>query len=151
MKTFKLFALILAFAPLSLQAQAPSKACDESQEITVTMTVAIDDATLKDLKAKNVEELTLTPTIDLSWDKAFSLKNGEKITLKDTGEALAEDLEEGLLVTYPKGEEDIVYAYCYMDEEALKGELPKDLKLTLSPVLGSCKVDVVSTQCPKKK
>jgi hypothetical protein len=148
-----LFAFMLVFLPVALHGEEGPKPslCDSDQKIPINITTAIESSVLKELKAKGVQELNLMPVMDFAWTKSFPLKEGASVTLKDTADLLTTDVQMGLVVTYKKGEEEILYAYCQVDLEDLKGEFPKDLKIHLSPILHNCKIDVVSTQCPKKK
>lgn len=155
MNYIRLFILCLTLGSQALYAEETSEAsetslCDPEKEITTNITIGIDAPIIKDLKARGVQELVLTPVMDFSWEKTFSLKNEAVIAVQGVADDITIDMQMGLLVAYKKGEEDLLYAYCQVENEDLKGEFPEDLKLHLNPALNQCVIEVVKTQCPPK-
>ncbi len=144
-----LCSLALVFVNFYQAAGAEPIMCDLSQKIPVNIDIIIEDPVLQDLQKRGVEKLTITPTPDFFWGKSFPLESEPTISFYDEADVLTLAFENGLLVTYSKGcGKDVVYAYCQMDGVDLKGEFPKDVKLHLSPILGQCRIEVCSTQCP---
>ncbi|MBY0500480.1 MAG: hypothetical protein K2P93_00570 [Alphaproteobacteria bacterium] len=150
MKYLRFFVLCLALIPYDLHAEEASETslCDPEKEITTNITIEVDTPFIKDLKARGVQELVITPVMDFSWEKTFSLKNEAVIAVQGVAEDITIDMQMGLLVAYKKGDEYLLYAYCQVENEDLKGEFPKELKLHLNPGLNQCVIEVVKTQCP---
>lgn len=138
--------------PVNIQKQdckeAPVIMCDPNEKIPVTVNVLIDDNTFEDLQQMGAYDLTLVPASDFFWTKSFPAKPDTQIILYDEADPLTLSFQEGLLVTYPQGCDNYVYAFCHMDGVDLKGEFPKEVNLYLNPALGKCKIEVVCTQCP---
>ncbi|HUX80412.1 MAG TPA: hypothetical protein VMW10_11830 [Alphaproteobacteria bacterium] len=125
--------------------------CDPMQAIAATMEIDIPPPVLMDLKKRGIEELSITPVMDFCWTKTLPVENGAKLTLVDNADPLTVGMNEGYVVTYKTGAGpcagQIVYAFCKMSNDCLKGEYPKNVKLHLTPVLGQCEIEVLCTQC----
>ncbi len=150
MHIIKFFLCFLVFFSLNIQpgTAVDTIICDPMQAIVVNMRVSMEDPLLQDLQRRGIQELSLTPAGDSSWVKTFPLENGVILTLEDTADPLALDMREGLLVTYKSCEDDIIYAYCQIPPDDLKGRFPKDVVLHLNPVLNKCNIEIICTQCP---
>lgn len=142
------FFLIFFSMALSSKGVAEPVICDPMQAIAVQMEISIEDDILADLQESGIQELSLTPAADFTWTEAFPVEDGAKLTLIDTADPLSLSLQDGLLVTYKSCEDDIVYAYCQLPREELKGTYPKDVRLHLTPALNQCTIEVLCTQCP---
>jgi hypothetical protein len=144
-----IFLCVLVFFSLELQsarAQEPV-ICDPMQSIAVNVEVAIPDPVLMDLQKRGIQQMSLTPAVDQSWIRTFPVQNGARLTLMDMADPLSIDMQEGLLVTYNTCVGDIVYAYCRMTNDCLKGEYPKEVILHLTPAFRQCEIEVLCTQC----
>ncbi len=149
MRTKKLFLCFFIFFSIGLERTRAAEPviCDPMQAIAVNVEVVIENPVLMDLQKRGIQQMSLTPAVNLCWTKAFPVVNGAKLTLIDTADPLSLSMQEGLLVTYKTCEGDIVYAYCQMPNECLKGEYPRDVRLHLTPVLRQCEVEVLCMQC----
>lgn len=150
MRTIMLFLCSLIFFSMELQrahAQEPV-ICDPLQTIVVKVEVVIEDPILMDLQKRGIQELYLTPAEDFCWEKPFPVINGTTLTLVDTADPLSLDLQDGLLVTYKSCDNNIIYAYCQMPPDCLKGEYPQNVRLHLNPAIKQCEIEVLCTQCP---
>ncbi|OJW50146.1 MAG: hypothetical protein BGO67_02115 [Alphaproteobacteria bacterium 41-28] len=149
MRTSLIFLCFLIFSSMELQrarAQEPV-ICDPMQAIAVNLEIVIPNPVLEDLRKRGIQQLSLTPAVNFGWRKTFPVQSGARLTLVDNADPLTIDMQEGLLVTYKTCLGDIVYAYCQMTNECLKGEYPKDVRLHLTPALGQCEIEVLCTQC----
>ena len=149
MRTSLIFLCFLIFSSMELQrarAQEPV-ICDPMQAIAVNLEIVIPNPVLEDLRNRGIQQLALTPAVNVGWRKTFPVQSGARLTLVDNADPLTIDMQEGLLVTYKTCLGDIVYAYCQMTNECLKGEYPKDVRLHLTPALGQCEIEVLCTQC----
>lgn len=121
--------------------------CDPMQAIAVTLDIAIQVPVLMDLKKRGIQQMSLTPVTDFSWVKTFPVENGARVILVDNADPLTVGLSEGLIVTYKTCAGDIVYTFCKMPDDCLKGEYPKNVRLHLNPALRACVIEVLCTQC----
>ncbi len=150
MRNMLTFVYFLIFVSLALPKESAAEPviCDPMQAIAIQMEVSIKNDVFTDLQELGIQEMSLTPAADFSWTEVFPVKDGAKLTLIDKADPLSLSLQDGLLVTYKSCEDDIVYAYCQLPREELKGTYPKDVKLHLTPALNQCTIEVVCTQCP---
>lgn len=130
--------------------QADPIMCDPNQKVLLDVNVIVKKDVLKDLQQRGVQKMKLYPATDFFWSKDFTLEEETTITLESEGDPLTLALQEGILVTYSSqcGTEDLVYAFCQVDGDNLKGEFPREVNLHLNPALNKCKIEVVCTQCP---
>lgn len=150
MRTIMLFLCFLIFFSMGQErarAQEPV-ICDPLQTIVVKVEVVIEDPILMDLQTRGIQELYLTPAEDFCWEKAFPVENGATLTLMDMADPLSLDMQDGLIVSYKTCDANIIYAYCQMPSECLKGAYPQNVRLRLNPALKQCKIEVLCTQCP---
>jgi hypothetical protein len=150
MRTIILFFCCLIVCSISKQQEGACEPviCDPMQAISVNMEVVFENESMLDLKEEGIQMLSLTPAADFSWKKEFSLENGTTLKLQNTADLITLNMQDGLLVTYNTCDGEMLYAYCQVSEEDLKGQFPKDVRLHLSPILHQCHIEVLSTQCP---
>jgi hypothetical protein len=149
MRTTKFFLCFLILSSMELQrarAQEPV-ICDPMQAIAVNVEIVIPEPIMMELNRRGIHQMSLIPAVDLNWTRTFPVQNGARLSLVDNADPLSINLQQGLLVTYKTCLGDIVYAYCQMTNDCLKGEYPKEVRLHLTPVLGQCEIEVLCTQC----
>lgn len=151
MKTLFKLSFIIATLMFGQKLHAEYKAspviCDPMQQVQIKMEVNIESAVMKSLRKANVGTLCMQSIAGVPWKKEFPVEHQTEIILEGKSDPLSISLQKGLLVTYKNCKDDIVFAFCQLDED-LEGEFPKDVKLCLNPAANKCRIKVLCTQCP---
>lgn len=121
--------------------------CDPMQEIKIKMEVSIDEAVMKKLQKANVSTLSMQSIAGFPWHQEFPVEEQTELTLVGKSDPLSLSLQKGLLITYKSCNNDIVYAFCQMDQD-LEGQFPKEVRLCINPAVNKCRIKVLCTQCP---
>ncbi len=104
--------------------------CDPMQQIQVKMEINIEQSVMKVLHKANVGMLSMRSIAGFPWKQEFPVEGQSEIILEGKSDPLSISLQKGLLITYKTCKDDIVFAFCQLDED-LEGEFPKDVKLCL--------------------
>ncbi len=145
-KYIALLSLTLGFGHIQT-ANAVPVICDPMQAIRVNMEVVIEPYILKNLFDSGITQLSIRSVLGTPWVEEVPVTERTMLTLENTSDPLSLSLQKGLLVTYKNCEDDIIYAFCQMNQD-LEGEFPKDVRLTINPSIQKCKIETLCTQCP---